>query len=97
MVVGLLFSLLQKGALSFITTPLGIVLNALAVVVFYVVIVPMVYIIEFIVSGIFWLISQLVGEQEGEEFEFGGRFDDMLEEIREEAVDSRTFDLGRCT
>ena len=88
MVVGLLFSLLQKGALSFITTPLGIVLNALAVVVFYVVIVPMVYIIEFIVSGIFWLISQLVGEQEGEEFEFGGRFDDMLEEIREEAVDS---------
>ena len=60
MAVGLLFSLLQKGALSFITTPLGFVVNALAIVVFYVVIVPIVYIIEFIVSGIFWLIGELV-------------------------------------
>ena len=88
MLIGLLFSLLQKGALSFITTPLGFVANALAVVVFYVVIVPLVYIIEFIVSGIFWLIGKLVGEQQGEEWEFGGQFDDMLDEIREEAVDS---------
>ena len=88
MAVGLLFSLLQKGALSFITTPLGFVVNALAIVVFYVVIVPIVYIIEFIVSGIFWLIGELVGEQQGEEWEFGGRFDDMLDQIREEATDS---------
>ena len=85
MVVGLLFSLLQRGALSFITTPLGIVVNALAVVVFYVVIIPMVYIIEFIVSGIFWLLRRFAGEQQGEEWEFQGRFDDVIEEIREEA------------
>ena len=88
MVVGLLFSLLQKGALSFITTPLGIVVNALAVVVFYVVIVPMVYIIEFIVSGIFELLRRLFPQQEGQEFEFEGRFDDIVEEIREEVTDS---------
>ncbi len=88
MLVGLLFSLLQKGALSFITTPLGFVVNALAIVVFYVVIIPMVYIIEFIVSGFFWLIGQLVGEQQGQEIEFEGRFDDMLEDIREEVIDS---------
>ena len=88
MVVGLLFSLLQKGALSFITTPLGIVVNALAVVVFYVVIVPMVYVIEFIVSGIFELLRRLFPQQQGQELEIEGRFDDMLDEIREEVTDS---------
>ena len=61
-VLGLLFSLLQRDVLSAIAAPLLWVLELLATVVFYVIIFPLAYIIDFITRGIFALLLWLGGE-----------------------------------
>ena len=72
--LGFMFSLLQRGALAFIAAPLGFLLKIAAQIVFYVIIVPLVYILEFIISGFFWLLSKIAGAPpEGEqEMALGG-------------------------
>ena len=67
-VLGLLFSLLQRNVLEVIAAPIIWVLEILATIVFYVVIFPLAYIIDFITRGIFALLLWLGGEQPEREF-----------------------------
>ena len=67
LLLGLLFSLIQRGMLSFIAAPLKFVLEGIARVIFYVVIVPLVFILEFLISAFFNLLRRFAGEPpEGE-------------------------------
>ena len=86
--VGFLFSLLQRGALAFIAAPLVFLLNIAARIVFFVIIVPLVYILNFIISGFFWLLSKVAGEPpEGEqEMALGGT--EFLEQFVEQSEPS---------
>ena len=82
--LGLMFSLLQRGALAFIAAPLVFLLKIAAQAVFFVIIVPMVYILEFIISGFFWLLSKVAGDPpQGErEMALGGQ--EFLEQFMEQ-------------
>ena len=86
--VGLLFSLLQKGILNFISAPATVVLNALATVIFYVVLVPLIYIIEFLVRAFFSILSRIVGEVEPVEFDAGAGLGEMFQQLQEETADT---------
>ena len=67
LLIGLLFSLIQRGMLSFIATPLKFVLEGIARIVFYVFIVPLVFVLEFLISAFFELLKRFAGEPpEGE-------------------------------
>lgn len=61
-VLGLIFSLLQDSVLAAIAVPILWVLNILATVVFYLIIFPLAYIIDFATRGIFALLLWLGGE-----------------------------------
>ena len=61
-VLGFLFSLLQEDVLAVIAAPILWVLQMLSVVVFYVIIFPLAYIIDFITRGVFALLLWLGGE-----------------------------------
>ena len=61
-VLGLLFSLLQRDVLAVVAAPLLWVLELLARVVFYVVIFPLAYVVDFLTRGIFALLLWLGGE-----------------------------------
>ena len=63
-VLGLMFSLLQGSVLAAIAAPILWVLNILAKVVFYVVIFPLAYIIDFVTRAIFAVLLWLGGEPE---------------------------------
>lgn len=86
--VGLMFSLLQKGMLNFISAPAVIVLNALATVIFYVVLVPLVYIIEFLVRGFFNLFARFAPEGEPLEMELGEGLGEMFQRLQDESGDT---------
>ncbi len=85
--VGLVFSILQKSFLEFITRPLGAAFDLLVTVVLYVVVLPIAYVATFIVTWLFRLILALAGEPpEQTQLELeGGSF---LQELREEAASS---------
>ncbi len=87
MVVGFLFSLLQKGFLNFILAPFGVLLNAVGTVVLYIVIFPIVYIIEFLVRGLFWLLGRFSSEAERPELNTGPIMQEMLEQVQKETGD----------
>ncbi len=86
--VGLVFSALQKSVIDFIATPLGILLNALVTVVLYVVVLPIAYVVSFIVLWLTRLLKSILGEppeQPEQEIDMGGGF---LKELREQATSS---------
>ena len=60
--MGLLFSLLQRNALSIITTPVFFVLNILATVVFFVIIIPIAYIVDILTRLLFRLFANFAPE-----------------------------------
>lgn len=88
LLLGLLFSLIQRGMLSFIATPLKFILDGIARVIFFVFIVPLVFILEFIISAIFSLLQRFAGEPpEGEqELQLGPP--DMFEQFAQQAEQS---------
>ena len=86
--VGLMFSLLQKGVLNFISAPAVVVLNAFATVFFYVFLVPLVYIIEFLVRGMFSLFARFAGEGEPLQIDTGEGLGEMFQRLQEEAGDT---------
>ncbi|MDE2688230.1 MAG: DUF4129 domain-containing protein [Chloroflexota bacterium] len=61
-VLGLIFSLLQRDVLAFIAAPLLWVLQILATIVFYIVIFPLAYFIDYFTRGIFALLIWLGGD-----------------------------------
>ena len=85
--VGLVFSILQKSFLEFVTRPLGVAFDLLVTVVLYVVVLPIAYVVTFIVTWLFRIILALSGEPaEPPQLELeGGSF---LQELREEAASS---------
>ena len=86
--VGLLFSLVQKGALNFISGPAVVVLNALATVVFFVILFPLVYLIEFLVRGFFFVFSRIAGEGEPIELEIAQGLGEAFRPAQEELADT---------
>ena len=64
--LGLLFSLLQRDALAAIAAPLLWALNMLATAVFYVLIIPLAYLIDFLVNGLIAFFRWLRVEPQAE-------------------------------
>ncbi len=73
LLMGLLFSLIQRGLLSFVAAPLQFILEGIARIIFFVIIVPLVFVLEFLISAFFDLLKRFAGEPpEGEqELEIG--------------------------
>lgn len=86
--LGFLFSLLQRGLLSFISTPLKFILDGVAKVIFFVVIVPLVFVLEFLISAFFRLLQRFAGEppEAQQELEIGAQ--DFMEQFMKEAEPS---------
>ena len=88
LLLGLLFSLMQRGLLSFIAAPLKFILDGIARIIFFVFIVPLVFILEFIISGIFSLLMRFAGEppEAEQEMEIGAQ--DFFEQFAEQGEPS---------
>ena len=82
-VVGLLLSLLNEGVLRLISAPLGWALNLIARAVFFVIIVPLVYVIEFLVSGLFRFLKWIAGDREQVEQETAFGAPGILDDLRQ--------------
>ena len=63
-VLGLLFSLLQRDVLSAIAAPMLFVLNGIAVVVFIVIIMPIAYVVDFLTGLLFNLVQNFASPQQ---------------------------------
>ena len=85
---GFLFSLLQRGLLSFISTPLKFIIDGIARVIFFVFIVPLVYVLEFVISAIFSLLLRFAGEPPEDEQEMQIGPQDFMEQFMREAEPS---------
>lgn len=85
--IGLLFSLLQKSILNFITTPVMIALNALLKIFLYVVLLPIVYVIDLLIRGIFGILSRFNSQAEPPQLEIRS-FGEMFQEVQEDTVDT---------
>ena len=88
LLMGLLFSLIQRGMLSFISAPLKFILEWIARIIFFVVIVPLVFVLEFIISAIFRLLRRFAGEPPEAEQELGIGAQDFLEQFAQQAEPS---------
>ena len=85
--VGLVFGILQKSVIDFIAAPLGVLFNALVTVFMYVVVLPIAFVVGYIVLWLFNLFRSLVGEPpERPQQEIGAG--DFLNDIREQATSS---------
>ena len=86
--LGLLFSLIQRGMLSFISTPLKFILDGIAKVIFFVFIVPLVFVLEFLISAFFRLLQRFAGEppEAEQEIQLGGQ--DFFEQFATQAEPS---------
>ena len=85
--IGLVFSILQKSVIDFITTPLGWLFDILVTVFMYVVVLPIAYVVGYLVLWIFGMLQRLIGEppeQPAPEIGPG----DFLNELRERANSS---------
>ena len=85
LVTGLLFSLLQRGALTFLSAPILIVLNALATAIFFAVVIPVAYVFEFLLRALAWLAKLIgLGPEEGEAMPPFEGFGEMVLRVQEE-------------
>ena len=85
--VGLALSILQKSVIEFITTPLGMLFDLLVTVFMYVVVLPIAYVVGYLMFWILSLLSRVVGEpQEPLEREIGPG--DFLSDLRERTTTS---------
>ena len=85
--IGLALSILQKSAIDFIATPLGWLFDILVTVFMYVVVLPIAYVVGYVVVWLLTLLMNLVGEQpEQPEREFGAG--EFLSDLREQATSS---------
>jgi hypothetical protein len=64
LVLGLMFSLLQRNVISMIAAPLLIILNAMATVVFYLIIFPLAYLVDFLTRIVFSLLGGITESQQ---------------------------------
>ena len=87
MLIGLVFSILEESFIDFITAPLGMLFDMLVTVFMYVVVLPIAYVVGYIVIWLLTLVMNLVGEPpEQPEREFGAG--DFLSDLREQATSS---------
>ena len=82
--VGLVFSILQKSFIDFVATPLGALFDLLVTVFMYVVVLPIAYVVGYIVLWIFGMLQRLIGEPPERPAQEVGP-GDFLNEMRERA------------
>ena len=87
LLMGLLFSLIQRGMLSFVATPLKWILEGIARIIFFIFIVPLVFVLEFLISAFFNFLRRFAGEppENEQEIEIGpaemfGQFAEQAEQ-----------------
>jgi hypothetical protein len=88
-VAGMLFSLLQKSTLTWLSGPLGFILNGIGIVIFYIFIVPIAFILNFLVGLVFNLLRAIAGEPQEEPIlldGIGGTLNALQEGNAEEPV-----------
>ena len=88
LLMGLLFSLIQRGMLSFIAAPLKFLLEGVARIIFFVVIVPLVFVLEFLISAFFRLLQRFAGEPPEAEQELQIGPQDMFEQFAQQGEPS---------
>ncbi len=101
-VMGLLFSLLQRTALSFITTPIIFLLNILATVVFFLIIIPIAFIVDFLTQLLFRILMRFAPENVDNQLldpalGLGEQLRALQEGAPEEPVASLLLQIGQWT
>ena len=86
--IGLVFSILQKSFIDFITTPLGWLFDILVTVFMYVVVLPIAYVVGYIVVWLLTLLMNIVGEPPEQPEQEIGPPGDFLSDLRERATSS---------
>ena len=83
---GLLVSLLQRGALEFISRPLAWMADGLVTVILYVILLPLIFIFSLLATGLLELLRRFAAEppEPSENAPIGG-FQDMMRGLREQA------------
>jgi hypothetical protein len=87
MVAGLLSSLLARGLLTFVSTPAVLLLKAIATAILYVVVFPLVFIIDILLRVFFGLLHRIFGEPEPLEVNRGEAVRDAIRQFGEDAAD----------
>ena len=83
---GLLVSLLQRGALEFISRPLAWLADGLVTVILYIILLPLIFIFSLLATGLLEILRRLASEPpEREESAPIGGFQDMMRGLREQA------------
>lgn len=90
-VIGLLFSLLQKNTLTWISTPIGFILNGIMMIIFYVIVVPIVFVVDLITSFIFGLLLYFFEGPPPEQTTLLGDLTGQLEALRNQRGDEPPF------
>ena len=84
--VGLLASLLQRGALEFISRPLAWLADGLVTVILYIILLPLIFIFSLLATGLLEILRRFAGEPpERETPDAPGGFQDMMQGLREQA------------
>ena len=86
--IGLVFSILQKSFIDFITTPLGWLFEILVTVFMYVVVLPIAYVFGYLVFWLLNLLMNLIGEPPEQPEREIGPPGDFLSDLRERANSS---------
>lgn len=90
-VVGLLLSLLRGSVLTFVSTPLALILQVSATIIFFVIIFPIGLLVELILLGLRGLIGEREMDPDAEEpLAFGEGFGQTLRQLQEGEMDSGT-------
>lgn len=87
-VAGLLFSFLGQRPLNFIAAPIKLLLDAVITVFLVVVVIPMAYVMEIVLTALFRLFAKLFGGGEPEELELTEGIGELLSQFRDEAADT---------
>ena len=83
--VGLLLSVLQQGALAFVARPLLFLLDGILWLILYGIILPIVYILSWLASGVWAVLSRFIDNEPRERPEEIGGFGEVLQGVREQA------------
>ena len=87
-VAGLLFSLIGQKVLTFMTTPVVLLLNALVTGILFVVVIPVAYVLDILLNALLGLLARLFGGDEPEEIEIREDIGEFLSQFRDEAADT---------
>ena len=80
---GVVFAILGRFVLSWLSGPATWVLGLLANAVFYVIVLPLAYVFGYLAEAVLWVLNWLIGDQEFEPQQEGGEVGNRLRELHD--------------